>query len=240
MIANKTFQMVLRRLPKGVRRWGRALRRATGQSAIQHVFRELRQRGVDPTHMQALEVFGRDGEAHTKDYAAQVAALDIWEIDPRYETQLRRNFPSATISIVDSIEELKVTTNKYDLIVVDNELGLFGQCCEHFDLFPQIMRTLNNRSVLILNVVPNIDDEFRATFPVTDEYLARRRTFYRTSRPEAVALEEMVATYRDIAESTGFELEWSFAQHRRSSYYNNMFYLVLGLQRRRDGAVLAS
>ena len=114
-----------------------ATRRALGFSPMQQVLRELRRRGVDVGSLNAIELFGGCAKRHTLDYAGRVAHLEVWEIDPTCEPALHRTIPSATIRIVDTYEEIRKTSDRFDLIVVDNPMSIYGGHCEHFDLFEQ-------------------------------------------------------------------------------------------------------
>jgi len=82
--------------------------------------RELGRRGVDITQRSALEMFGGDGNLHTKDWARGVGNLEIWEFQPEHESALRRNFPQADVRIVDTYAEIRRTKRHYDVIFSDN------------------------------------------------------------------------------------------------------------------------
>lgn len=202
------------------------VRRALRLSPMQRVCKELERRGVRLSELRALELFGSDGDRHLKDYAASVASLEIWEIDPAYEAVLRRRFPGATLRIVDSYEQIKKTPATYDFISADAYAErIYGGHCEHFDLFPNLFRIASPSAVIVLNVLPRFDDELRTRWSfVFDKddvgaHLSCRRSFYRTSRPECITFEEMIGVYEDLARSNGFELEWHFFQKRHYAYY---------------------
>lgn len=215
----------------------RALRRALRLSPIQQVCKEARRRGVRLHEARALEVFGLTGELHTLDYAPYVATLQIWEIDPACAAPLRRNLPHACVKIVDTYEEIERTPKRFDLIVVDNPEHVYGPYCEHFELFPRLFRVASDNAIIILNVIPRLDDDVRRDWPyLFEEYdialhLERRRAFYQTARPDSVSYDEMVAVYRDLARAHGFALEWHFIR-RRGSRRDFVYYLALKVQRK--------
>jgi hypothetical protein len=197
------------------------MRRNLGASPMRRLCRQLQGRGVDLGRLRALEVFGDDGTRHTLDYAPMVASLDLWEIRSDREVVLRKNFPGAGIKIVDSFEEVKRTPNRYDLVVVDNWVGsVYDGHYEHFELFPDIFRVITDDGILVINVVPRMDEEVKRRFPTAfkpstvAEHLERRRDFYSTDHPEAVSSEEMLAVYRRLAAENGFDIEWSALQPR--------------------------
>jgi len=199
---------------------------------MQQVLRELRKRKVSVKDLDALEVFGGSGDFHTKDYAFQVSTLEVWEIDPKYERSLKQNLPMAKVKITDSYKEIKNTLRKYNLIVVDNPMSTYEDHCEHFDLFPDIFRVASDSTILILNVISEINGAAKKQYPYlfNEEQLARRKFFYKTNRPEKVSFDEMVEAYRNLAKTNGFSLEWYLFQKR----YTFVYYLVLKIKKSKN------
>jgi hypothetical protein len=212
--------------PIGMREWLRgsiwSMRRAAGLSPTQRLFRELSQRGVRTHQLRALEVFGGTGDRHTIDYVGKVARLDVWELDPRRSAALRRNLPTARILNTDSFEEVRSTSERYDLVVVDNTITPYGAGrVEHFDLFPAIFRIVRDPGVLVLNVCPHVLPEWRH-----DALLkSRRASFYATDDPLDVPVSRMVDTYARLMMEHGRTLDWSF--HIRRAYRSGIHYLAL-------------
>src|SRR5260221_624631 len=87
---------------------------------------------------------------------------------------------------------------------------------------PNRLRVMQDRAVLILDVMPYLGEECWARYGPNDDQLARRKSFYRTETPESVPLDEMTDVYRAIAAENGFDLEWHAVQHRRSSYFSGL------------------
>ena len=198
----------------------RDIRRALGATPIQAVFRKLGRRGVDTSRLSVLEVFGASGDFHTKDYAYKVGRLEVWEINDKLESALRRNLPDAAIKITDSYQEIARTNSRYDMIVIDNPLSFFGpdeKYCEHFEMFPAVFRLIDRSCILIVNVIPRLNRYARKKWPYmfNPKQLAKRAEFYRTDRPEDVPYEKMTRTYSALAESSGLEMEWIFYERRR-------------------------
>jgi hypothetical protein len=192
---------------------------------------ELRTRGVRIEELDALEIFGRDGLDHTTTYGGEVKSLEIWEIDGGRRAELERNFSGAAIKIVDSYEEIARTPKRFDLVVVDNAMGLYGAHCDHFDFFPDgIFRIARDECVLALIVIPRIDDATLRHFPNlrNPEYLSRRAAFYGVEDPMDIPREDMVATYRGFVERSGRRLDWSFLINRSGA---GVDYLVLKISR---------
>ena len=226
---NKDFIARLSQSTALIRGVVRATRRHLQLTPMKRVLNELTKRGVSVGDLVALEIFGCSGEGHVKDYASLVSSLEVWEIDPQFENTLRRHFPNATVNITDSYQEIKRTSKKYDLIIVDNGTSTRpGGYCEHFDLFPDIFRIAGDSCILVLNVIPEIDQKDTKGYPYlfNDEQLARRRIFYKTDRPEKVTFAQMLDTYRDLCRTYSFSLDWHFFERR-----NFIYYLVLRLSK---------
>lgn len=188
---------------------------------IENVLSKLNSLGINLRELDALEVFGKDGEWHTLDYSNKVNSLEIWEIDPKSEPVLHRNFPKAKIKIVDSYEEIKRANSKYSLIVIDNPMSNYGQYCEHFLLFPHVFRVCEESTTFIINVIPEIDERVKEEYPYVfnHEQLKCRSDFYKTDTPEKISFDHITETYKRLAEENNFEMEWSFFQRRNFVYY---------------------
>jgi len=207
----------------------RSTRRLLALSPTQKVLRGLLARGVELSSLRALELFGGRGAYHTLDYASRILTLEVWEINPLLESELRRNLPMAKIRIVDCYAEIKQTTGRFDFLVVDNPMSVYDGHCEHFDLFPDLFRVACDETIVLLDVIPSLPQSARNKYPYifNEEQRRRRRAFYQTDHPDNVPLESMVAAYRRHAESAGFDLKWSFAVRRHFVHY-----LALKISRR--------
>lgn len=213
-------------------RFTRAVRRRLAGSATLAVMSQLAARGVALGELDALEVFGGTGELHTADYAGLVRSLAVWEIKPELEAVLKHNLPRARIKITDALGEIETTPERFHLVVLDNPLfASQSSLCEHFEFFPGVFRILADRSILMLNVMPEVSPPFRAEFPYlfNPYHLRRRAEFYASGTPEKIAIDSMLPTYRTLAEQAGFELEWHFDKKRGKNI--DLYFLVLSLRR---------
>lgn len=174
---------------------------------------------------RALDVFGGSGELHTKDYAPLVRSLEIWEVDPQFEPRLKRSFPEATVKIVDSYQEIKTASGPYELIVLNNPLGMHNGRCEHFDILPDVFRLAADSAVLVLFTVPWMAPEFTTLWGqgFGQDHLARRREFYKTETPENVPVDHMIRVYTEIIKAHGFDVEWHIVQKLTFSYHDLVF-----------------
>ena len=182
-----------------------------GLLPIQRILAEGSRRGASVEQFRALEVFGCTGERLTRHYAPLVRSVEVWEIDPSLEPALRRNVATATVRITDSFAEIKTTPSRFDLVVVDNPVGCFGDGrCEHFDRFPDLGRVLSDDSMLVLLVCSGTDPVTRARYPSLFEepHLGRRCSFYGVADPREIPLTELAMHYRRRLEALGTSLEW--------------------------------
>jgi hypothetical protein len=191
---------------------------------MRRVVRELRGRGVELGELHALELFGGSGNFHTKDYASEVASLEVWELDERYRDELQRNLPKADVRTVDTFAEISRRTEHYDLIVVDNPMSTYGEHgehCEHFGLFPEVFRRCSPCAIVIVNVIPYLTDAAAKRYPYlfNREQLAARTAFYRTSHPEEISFDKMVEVYKRHAANVGTTIVWHFLVRRHFVYY---------------------
>lgn len=191
-----------------------------GLLPMQGVVKGLKRRGVDLSSRHGLDVYGGTGFRTTRHYAPLLRSLEVWEINPNFEAELRRNLPSARIKITDSYEELKRTDRKYGYIVLDSPLEIHGGHAEHFDVFPDIFRVMDDDSVLVIHVFPEADPrtldnpDYKGLGLFDEEHLARRRSFYGTDHPERMTLEQLATHYRGLLEKNEFTPEWHFYVRR--------------------------
>lgn len=188
---------------------------------MESVIAKLENNKINVHKLNALEVFGKDGEWHTMDYGYKVNSLEIWEMDEKCRKTLERNFPFATVKIVDSYREVETCKNKFSLIVIDNPMSTCGSYCEHFSLFPNIFDLCDDDAIIIVNVIPKINKQVKNQYPYlfNDMQLEKRKEFYKTNFPEEITFEEMELTYKNMALKSHFEMEWSFFQKRNFVYY---------------------
>jgi hypothetical protein len=194
-------------------------------SAMECVISRLKEKEINLNTLHALEVFGGNGESVEKYYVNLVKELDVWEINESFEVQLKNNLPKANIKIVDSFEEIKRTNKTYEMVVIDNPMQNFGEHCENFDMFIDIFKVVKNEAIIILDIMPNIEDvPIEFNYLKSSDHILCRKLFYRTTNPLKISVEEIVETYKDIIHKNNYELEWYFTEERSSDF---IYYLVL-------------
>jgi len=153
--------------------------------------------------MTALEMFGGRGDWQVKHYAELVNSLDIWEINPDFKDDLRRNCPHAEIQITDAYEEVKRADGKYNLIVIDAPLDR-----ENYELFPHAFRLAKPHCTVVVNV-----NMIPYNFDCDRGWWNRRLAFYGTER---LAFSGVADIYRRLCAESGFRLISGIFENRRA------------------------
>jgi hypothetical protein len=178
--------------------------------AIKKIIKELQDRGVDFSSIKALDFFAREGDWQTSSYASLVDQIHAWEIESNYESALKKNLPkTAKIKIGDSYELAKVCQEKFDLIVLDNPQGCFGNdYCEHFEAIEAVKFLMNDSCLLIFNVKTK-------PFDYEDKLIWRKKrdNFYGTDASE-LSEEFVHQFYKKYFQSLGWTVEFSFLTAR--------------------------
>jgi hypothetical protein len=138
----------------------------------------MEQYNISLKNMTALDFFAREGDWQTQYYAKKVKKLYAWEVDPIFEQKLKSNLPKGTeITIGNSFALAKEKNNFFDLVVLDNPQGCYGNnnmYCEHFEAIDPALELLKfNGGLLIFNVKTtpfNYEDKI--------EWQKRRNDFY--------------------------------------------------------------
>jgi len=163
--------------------------------------------------MDALEVFGREGDWQTIHYADKVKSLEVWECNPEYEENLRKNLPNATVKITDSYEEIKRTPNKFGLVVIDNPLLATGHI-DHFDLFPHVFRVLKDRAFLVVSMFYDLK-----SYPLYEKLDEEKKRVILDARTRFYGQKWMSTyfAYRNWALQNGFMPGWSSSSNRNQA-----------------------
>ncbi len=178
--------------------------------------------------LSVLDLFARAGDWHTQQYAGLIGRLELWEIAPEYEVQLRRRYPKASIRIVDSYKRLATgEPSVFDIIFSDNPASKHGVHFEHFDIFPSVFNWLADHGFIVLSLILNTDERFRQVFfGFGKEDAEARRRFYKTEAEEHLDLQHAISIYREHCESSGFSLKRTY--YRQDGFIT---YLLLDVER---------
>lgn len=202
--------------------------------AMKKILEILERKSIDLSKMQALEVFGREGDWQTVVYADKVKSLDVWEIDPIFEKGLRKNLPKANIKIVDSIQEIKKRQHfsKYEFIVIDNAQNCYGpknRYCEHFDVIPNIAKLLNKKGIIIFNINKEPFD-----FEKFPHWQKRRSRFYNTKNTTKLTIDWLLDFYKEIFKKFGYLTRFCFNISRNDYKHNDYLHYLVYLLEKND------
>lgn len=198
-------------------------------SSIEIVFSKIEKKGIDLKKVNALQTFGGSGNGMERFYKDKVKQLEVWEIEKSFEEQLRKNLPRATIKITDSFKEITQTMKKFNMILIDNPMSVFGEHCEHFDMFMESFHIMKDECIVVLDIIPSLEDRgIEFDYLCSNEHLLARKLFYRTNSPKNITIEKMLETYKEIAINKGYDIRWYFTEERSGNFIQ---YLVLNLKK---------
>jgi len=185
--------------------------------------------------MKCLELFARTGEWHTQTLFKDSKDITLLELDGKYEDKLRSNFPDANIHITDSVDwTTRILANNkthqsYDLVSIDNPLGIYGKYCENFEVINHVNNLLADESVLLINIVPQKYGRWEAGV-----WQNIRNKFYGLQPFEhRVTFEKVIATYKEILSKQGLEVEdYEYICREYADDLDYFYYLCLKLKRK--------
>jgi len=168
---------------------------------INNVINILENQGIELNKLSTLEMFGRDGTAHVTAYAEKVRSLEVWEIDKKWEADLKNNLPNAKIKIIDSVNQINNGLNlpKFDLIIIDNTIPMFGpenepnKYCEHFDFIKNIGKIMEDNAIIVFNINKepfNYDHQLA--------WKKRREGFYGAVNTSNLSIEFLLNFYKEL------------------------------------------
>ena len=104
----------------------------------------------------ALEMFGMFGLWHTKDYVKVVEHIDFFEIDKNIIKYAKKSFRKENMDFycADSIEYIKNTNKKYDLVIADQPdcLDLYEKETGIPTFLEYMFRVSKENSILVFNI----------------------------------------------------------------------------------------
>jgi hypothetical protein len=196
------------------------------KEATQKLISKLEKNGVDFDKLDSLDMFGRDGKWQTSMFANKIKSLEVWEIDRQWEKELKNTLQNAKIRILDSIENLEQLDKslKFDLILIDNPMNLFGpinsetklpKYCEHFEVLKNIEKIMNNETIVIFNVNRKPFDYEK--FPL---WKKRRELFYQINSTDKMTIEFLSEFYKEYFKKRGFKTK--FLETEIRVFYNDI------------------
>ncbi|MBL4716028.1 MAG: hypothetical protein JKX95_05285 [Bacteroidia bacterium] len=152
--------------------------------------------GILPEKCIGLDLFAKYGLYQSSDFEEICDYFEMWEIDPEFARYAKKFFPKAEVQVGDSVDAVlngKLLRKDYNLVLLDNPYGLYGnnsEYCEHFELFPPLLNYLDDKSVIAINVIYDIEvfenSQKRYNKLFNSDWEKRRNVFYNTNVPKRV------------------------------------------------------
>lgn len=182
--------------------------------AIKEICRKItEEHGIDISNFVALDFFARAGDWQTKYFAERVQKTFAWEIDEKFEKELKKNLPSnSEVTIGDSFSLCLEKKGFFDMVVLDNPQGCYGannEHCEHFEALPLALDCLKDEGVIIFNVKVepfNYEDK--------ELWRYRRNSFYSLSDCSKLEKEFVFDFYESYMRDNGFSVDFNFWTRR--------------------------
>lgn len=195
------------------------LRRKLQLLPMQRIIRKLKYKGIKLNNLNLLDFFAGDGNMATIDLSNKVGNIELWEINQKFLPELKSKIPHAKINIVDSFKKINSTKSKFDIILVDSWPRIsFGEA-EHFNLFPKIFDILNDKGILIILVMNEINGN-----SVPENLLNIRKLFYDADDPKNITFNEMIDTYNKFALQKKFKInDWFYVDRWFLYFFTKLF-----------------
>lgn len=103
---------------------------------LEKLFRDL------PRDIMVLDFFAGDGSGMTK-YLDWFDDVTYWEISQQKAQGIVERWPEANVIVGDSFEMTETEEYEYNLILMENDIGIFGDHCENFDAVHCVPRLLS-------------------------------------------------------------------------------------------------
>ena len=176
---------------------------------INQVLDFLKTKNVVSKKLNAIEIFGGIGQNDIA-IARNVKTFEIWEIDEKLKPELEKKFPSAKIRICNSIESLKQyeNTSKFDLIMIDNPISVFGveknsfEYCEHFDIIKNVGKLIDKEAIVIflINKKPFFFNKLKKK---NELWRKRRQEFYGKIDTNDISITFLTSFYIEMFKNMG-------------------------------------
>lgn len=156
-------------------------------TAMQLMLKTLETNQMLPKKLIALDVFGFIGTSITMDFQHLAEYIEMWEIEPYYAKEAKKNVPIAKVVCGDSVKAAQTGAflrKDYNFIVIDgNSIQPFGDgSYESFGVFPYVLNHIADHAVIFVTIYSNLKKTFELYGQSIEEadqkWLQARRDFY--------------------------------------------------------------
>jgi hypothetical protein len=200
------------------------------------VFWHCAAHGFPLVRPRILDPFAGSGINMSHTYLERAGSAHLCDIDKDYARLAAKLGPNVTSIHGDSFRMLNEgdpRLGKYDLIVLDNNLGgVYYDYCEHFDAMPGVFRHFDTAAphvVLALNFITdpeqmNADPRFAT--PTFEQQMAHRAAFYGTDARRITPAVGAAAYAREALKEG-----WTVVDHSLAPRAEFFHFLLLFLRR---------
>jgi|TARA_B100001013_G_C24527522_1_gene409459 ADP-heptose:LPS heptosyltransferase len=192
----------------------------------------LKSEGIPLEKLHAIEIFGGIGKTDVV-LAKNVKTFEIWEIDQKLKPQLEKSFPNSEIKICDSIDILNKSQKirKFDLVLIDNPMNVFGikknsfEYCEHFDVIKNIPK-LMDKEVIVIFLVNKKPFFFKKLKKENTLWRKRRQQFYGNVNTNDMSVEFLTSFYTELFRNMGLITIFSNIIPRHSPHLDYFIFML--------------
>ena len=189
----------------------------------------LEEKNIEIEKLNCIEVFGGTG-LNDSIFEKHAKSFEVWEIDRNLEVELKKNLPNANVKICDTIKTLKDRKEfqKFDLILIDNPIGVFGESleyCEHFDLINNIHKFIEDSAIIIF-LVNKKPFFFKKFIQKNRLWKKRRKEFYGDLDVENISIKFLLSFYTELFNNMGFDIDFSKNISRHSPHLDYLVYKI--------------
>ena len=192
----------------------------------------LKSEGIPLEKLHAIEIFGGIGKTDVV-LAKNVKTFEIWEIDQKLKPQLEKSFPNSEIKICNSIDILNKSQKirKFDLVLIDNPMNVFGikknsfEYCEHFDVIKNIPK-LMVKEVIVIFLVNKKPFFLKKLKKENTLWRKRRQQFYGNVNTNDMSVEFLTSFYRELFRNMGLITIFSNIIPRHSTHLDYFIFML--------------
>ena len=199
---------------------------------MNYVVNFLKSEGIPLEKLHAIEIFGGIGKTDAI-LAKNVKAFEIWEIDQKLKPQLVKIFPNAKIKICNSVDILNKSQKirKFDLILIDNPMNVFGtkknsfEYCEHFDVIKNIKKLIDKEAIVIflVNKKPFFSKKLKKKNAL---WRKRRQEFYGDVDTNNMSIQFLTSFYTELFKSLGLNTVFANSIPRHNPHLDYFIFLL--------------
>ena len=192
----------------------------------------LKSKNIHLEKLHAVEIFGGIGKTDAV-LAKNVKTFEIWEIDQKLRPKLEKNFPNAKIKICDSIEILNKSQKiqKFDLVLIDNPMSVFGMkknsfdYCEHFDIIKNINKLIDKEAIVIflVNKKPFFSKQSQKKNTL---WRKRRQEFYGIIDTNNMSTQFLTSFYTELFSNLEFSTVFANSIPRHNPHLDYFIFLL--------------